>query len=56
MAAGSLPTGSVFMCGHGERAMSGASVAQRAGHDATVFLGSPRDWALASGEQLAAGR
>ena len=53
---GSMPARTVFMCGHGERAMSGASVAQRAGLDATVFLGSPTDWARASGEQLAVGR
>jgi hydroxyacylglutathione hydrolase len=43
----------VFMCGHGERAMTAASLAQRSGHAATVLLGGPRDWARQSGGLLA---
>ena len=51
----SLPAGVLFMCGHGERAMSGASLAERSNHDASVFVGSPDDWARASGSKLAVG-
>ena len=51
----SLPAGALFMCGHGERAMSGASLAERSNHDASVFVGSPDDWARASGNKLAVG-
>ena len=44
------PTGGpvTVMCGHGERAMSGASVLERAGrHDVSVLLGGPSDWTAA---------
>lgn len=44
------------MCGHGERAMSAASLLERAGHhDLTVLLGGPDDWAAAAGRPLATG-
>jgi glyoxylase-like metal-dependent hydrolase (beta-lactamase superfamily II)/rhodanese-related sulfurtransferase len=53
---GSPPGEAVYMCGHGERAMSGASIAERSGHHPTVFVGSPGDWARAIGKRLAVGR
>lgn len=41
------------MCGHGERAMSAASVLERAGrHDVRVLLGGPSDWAACHGVDL----
>jgi glyoxylase-like metal-dependent hydrolase (beta-lactamase superfamily II)/rhodanese-related sulfurtransferase len=42
-----LPLGEIaVMCGHGERAMTGASLLGRAGRDAvTVVIGGPDDWA-----------
>jgi hydroxyacylglutathione hydrolase len=44
------------MCGHGERAMSGASVLERAGvDDVAVVLGGPEDWARAHDIPLATG-
>jgi glyoxylase-like metal-dependent hydrolase (beta-lactamase superfamily II)/rhodanese-related sulfurtransferase len=47
-----LPAGPVaVMCGHGERAMTAASLLKRAGrHDVTVVAGGPDDWADAHGE------
>jgi glyoxylase-like metal-dependent hydrolase (beta-lactamase superfamily II)/rhodanese-related sulfurtransferase len=43
----------VVMCGHGERAMTAASVLERAGHGAAgVLAGGPQDWADATGEAL----
>ncbi|HET7690710.1 MAG TPA: MBL fold metallo-hydrolase [Nocardioidaceae bacterium] len=50
----SLPDGPMtVMCGHGERAMSAASVLEQAGrNDVTVLLGGPRDWAAAHGVGL----
>jgi glyoxylase-like metal-dependent hydrolase (beta-lactamase superfamily II)/rhodanese-related sulfurtransferase len=46
-----LPTGPVaVMCGHGERAMTGASLLARQGRDAmTVVIGGPDDWAREHG-------
>lgn len=41
------------MCGHGERAMTGASLLQRAGASPAVFLGGPREWSRATGGRLA---
>jgi hydroxyacylglutathione hydrolase len=36
----------LVMCGHGERALTGASLLERAGHtDVAVLLGGPDDWA-----------
>jgi rhodanese-related sulfurtransferase len=44
------------MCGHGERAMSAASVLEVGGQrDVTVVLGGPVDWANASGRSLDTG-
>jgi len=41
------------MCGHGERAMTAASVLERAGrNDAVVLLGGPQDWATTHGASL----
>jgi len=48
------PTGAdpIVMCGHGERAMTGASLLERAGARPTVFLGGPAELARARGEAL----
>jgi hydroxyacylglutathione hydrolase len=44
----------VVMCGHGERAMTAASVLERAGHVTIGVLdGGPQDWADATGKALA---
>jgi glyoxylase-like metal-dependent hydrolase (beta-lactamase superfamily II)/rhodanese-related sulfurtransferase len=41
------------MCGHGERAMSGASILQAAGHrDVSVLASRPGDWQAATGTDL----
>lgn len=41
------------MCGHGERAMSAASLLERAGRDdVSVLLGGPSDWAASHGVDL----
>jgi hydroxyacylglutathione hydrolase len=50
-----LPEGPVIaMCGHGERAMTAASLLARAGHkDLQVALGGPMDWQRATGQALA---
>jgi glyoxylase-like metal-dependent hydrolase (beta-lactamase superfamily II)/rhodanese-related sulfurtransferase len=52
--AGELPVGPLaVMCGHGERAMTGASLLQRAGHrDLTVLVGGPSDWSQATRRPL----
>ena len=52
--AGNVDAGPVVvMCGHGERAMTGASILQRAGHHGVRVLdGGPDDWAAASGRTL----
>lgn len=43
----------VVMCGHGERAMTGASLLQRAGHhDVRVLDGGPEELAAATGRAL----
>jgi glyoxylase-like metal-dependent hydrolase (beta-lactamase superfamily II)/rhodanese-related sulfurtransferase len=43
----------VVMCGHGERAMSAASVLERAGHrDVAVLTGGAEDWVAATGHPL----
>jgi len=49
-----LPAGRlVVMCGHGERAMSAASILQRAGRgEVAVLDGGPADWARAAGRPL----
>ena len=43
------------MCGHGERAMTAASLLERGGRQAAVFEGSPADWARTFGEQTGTG-
>jgi len=50
-----LPEGPVtVMCGHGERAMTAASLLERAGHkELRVVHGGPRDWQRATGQTLA---
>jgi hydroxyacylglutathione hydrolase len=46
----------VVMCGHGERAMSGASLLEQAGHrDLAVLEGGPDDWTEATGRPLECG-
>jgi len=56
-AATSLANGPMtVMCGHGERAMSAASVLERAGRDdVSVLLGGPSDWAASHGAGLESG-
>ncbi|MEU2034488.1 MBL fold metallo-hydrolase [Nocardia amamiensis] len=51
-----VPAGPVVvMCGHGERAMTAASILERAGRDDIhVLEGSPADYARATGRQLQA--
>jgi rhodanese-related sulfurtransferase/glyoxylase-like metal-dependent hydrolase (beta-lactamase superfamily II) len=50
------PSGAVVMCGHGERAMTAASLLQRAGHDGlAVLAGGAADWAAATGRPLQEG-
>jgi glyoxylase-like metal-dependent hydrolase (beta-lactamase superfamily II)/rhodanese-related sulfurtransferase len=53
-AADRLPAGPVLvMCGHGERAMSAASLLRAGGRrDVTVFVGGPSEWAAATGARL----
>lgn len=44
------------MCGHGERAMTGASILEAGGHhDLTVLTGGPDDWHQATGADLEPG-
>ncbi len=52
--AGELPGGPLaVMCGHGERAMTGASLLERAGRgDLTVLVGGPGDWSRATRRPL----
>lgn len=48
--------GAVVMCGHGERAMTAASLLARDGTTGLAVLdGGPEDWARASGRNLASG-
>jgi glyoxylase-like metal-dependent hydrolase (beta-lactamase superfamily II)/rhodanese-related sulfurtransferase len=50
------PSGAVVTCGHGERAMTAASLLARAGHgDLAVLEGGPGDWAKATGRTLEEG-
>jgi glyoxylase-like metal-dependent hydrolase (beta-lactamase superfamily II)/rhodanese-related sulfurtransferase len=49
-------TGAIVACGHGERAMTAASLLERAGHtDLTVLNGGPDQYAAARGEPLVPG-
>jgi hydroxyacylglutathione hydrolase len=46
----------VVMCGHGQRAMTAASLLQRAGHrDLTVLIGGPEQWAASHNAALVTG-
>lgn len=51
---GELPPGPItLMCGHGERAMTGASILTGRGRaDVAVLAGGPDDWARATGRTL----
>ncbi|MCW8380758.1 MBL fold metallo-hydrolase [Streptomyces justiciae] len=50
------PERPVVACGHGERAMTAASLLERAGHtDIAVLDGGPADYAAAHGRRLAEG-
>jgi glyoxylase-like metal-dependent hydrolase (beta-lactamase superfamily II)/rhodanese-related sulfurtransferase len=56
--ASDVPGGPVtVMCGHGERAATGASLLERAGHtELSILAGSAPDWAKITGRALATGR
>ena len=58
LADSAVPGGPVtVMCGHGERAMTGASILTRRGHrDVTVLDGGPDTWAASIGQPLVVGR
>jgi rhodanese-related sulfurtransferase len=50
------PGEAVVMCGHGERAMTAASMLQRAGHHGvSVLAGGAQDWATVTGQPLQEG-
>jgi hydroxyacylglutathione hydrolase len=50
------PRGAVVMCGHGERAMTAASLLQAAGsHGLAVLAGGAQDWAALTGRPLQEG-
>jgi hydroxyacylglutathione hydrolase len=50
------PPGAVVMCGHGERAMTAASLLQRAGRPGlAVLAGGAGDWSAATGKPLEEG-
>ncbi|MFD5324980.1 rhodanese-like domain-containing protein [Streptomyces sp. NPDC127092] len=54
--AADVPDGAVVACAHGERAMTAASLLERAGHTRlTVLRGGPADYAAAHGLRLAVG-
>lgn len=56
LAAADLPPGRLLtMCGHGERAMTAASLAARAGSEVAVLAGGPADLAAAAGLSLVEG-
>ena len=57
LTAAHVPAGPVtVMCGHGERAMTGASLLEIAGHrDLAVLTGGPQDWRDATGVDLQTG-
>jgi hydroxyacylglutathione hydrolase len=53
---GTVPAGTVVMCGHGERAATAASMlARRGGSGLAVLSGGPDDWAKATGRTLETG-
>lgn len=51
-----LAPGAAVMCGHGERAMTAASLLERGGSDdVAVVVGGPGDWTRATGRALSSG-
>jgi len=52
-----IPAGSItLMCGHGERAMSAASILERSGRSGlSVLIGGPAQWESHSGQSLIVG-
>ena len=54
LAGATIPSAPItVMCGHGERAMSGASILTAAGHrNVSVLAGGPEDWQAATGLDL----
>jgi hydroxyacylglutathione hydrolase len=50
----STPQGAItVMCGHGERAMTGASLLEQHGHhELAVLTGGPEDWSAHTGKPL----
>ncbi|MFF7441465.1 rhodanese-like domain-containing protein [Streptomyces sp. NPDC008122] len=55
-AAADAPNGAVVACRHGERAMTGAGLLERAGHTGIAVLdGGPADYAAAHGQDLVRG-
>jgi len=54
LAGATIPSAPItVMCGHGERAMSGASILTAAGHrNVSVLAGGPEDWRAATGNDL----
>jgi rhodanese-related sulfurtransferase len=49
----SLPDGPLtVMCGHGERAMTGASILRATGRGVSVLSGGPDDWSASTGVAL----
>jgi rhodanese-related sulfurtransferase len=43
----------IMMCGHGERAMTAASILAASGHDEVAVLhGGPESWSAVTGRQL----
>ncbi len=57
LAGAAIPDGPVtVMCGHGERAMTGASLLESAGQRAvSVLVGGPDEWRAATGTDLTTG-
>ncbi len=57
LATAEIPAGPIaVMCGHGERAVTGASLLERAGHrDISVLVGGPDDWAATTQLSLTVG-
>ena len=57
VASPALPDGPLaMMCGHGERAVTAASLIERTGRtDLAVIIGGPEDWATVSGSRIEVG-
>jgi hydroxyacylglutathione hydrolase len=53
LAPAQVPDGPLtLMCGHGERAMTAASLLERSGREVSVLAGGPDDWFAATGTPL----